>query len=535
MATKKASAKKTTSKKVAVKPAAGTGRAQKSAADTPKERWTILLDIAADGQLANFGIESLKQLRNSVCQQVGRTDTAEVKVVAQFSIDAPAGQTIPRYIFKDCKKGDSLSNYVADYLDAPVDMTEREALIDFLRWALQLEEQALQHGEWAADHYALILWGHGPELLMQPPPAQGNGSVNLYLTPADLRSAVQEVIPLPNKARKLDLIAFDACSMSMFEVAYELRDCARYMFASQEEVPDLSFPYDTIVPMFRQYGAEATLEKLLQGGVYKYVQAYQDYINSDDTDMKPATLSALRLSKCDALKEALCRLSAALIAAKGEPALPSVLLKAREYAGDFVSGLYVDLADFAAELIAALDATTGLDLRMLMNQSPSAGNPDSWKCPIRQACCDILNALTEDTTLENKELLVLANSSVDADANGVSLYLPYLSNDEWAGLNRPMVKGGDATRGGKDFSSVLNDVSPQQLLCERRALIATTESYYDALQLSRDTGWYRFIVEQWTPILVTIAAKDLDVLYSAKQAALNAFGRKATASPCTPT
>jgi Clostripain family len=529
MATKQISPRKKAPNGVTAKSAAATRATQKSAGSLPKERWTILLAIAADGQLANFAIESLKQLKNSVCQPVDSTDTAEVKVAAQFSIDAPAGQTIPRYIFEDCKKGDSLSNYIAGYLNAPDDMTERDALINFVRWAFQQQKLA-------ADHYALILWGHGPELLMQPPPAPGNGSVNLYLTPSDLRIALEEVTPLlPNQEEKFELIAFDACSMSMFEVAYEIRNYAEYMVASQEEVPDLSFPYDTIVPMFRKHGAEATLELLLQGGVYKYIQAYQDYIDSDDTDMKPATLSALRLSECDDLKNALCRLSSALSDAKCESALPSLLLKAREYAGDFVSGLYVDLADFAAELISALDATASLDQSGKMKLSSSPNGSDSWKCPILDACGDILNALVEDTTLKNQNLLVLANCSADADANGVSLYMPYLSNDEWAGLNRPMVKGGDATRGGKDFSAVLNDVSPQQLLCERRALIATTENYYDALQLSRDTGWYTFIQEQWTPILVTMAAKDLDVLYSAKQAALNAFRKSTTTiTPCEP-
>jgi hypothetical protein len=104
--------------------------------------------------------------------------------------------------------------------------------------------------------------------------------------------------------------------------------------------------------------------------------------------------------------------------------------------------------------------------------------------------------------------------------------MPYLSNDQWVGISRPMIKGGDGSAGGKDFSGVLNEASPQQLLCERRKLIEETEQYYEALQLSQDTGWYRFIVEQWTRILVTIAAKNLDVLYSAEQAALNACRTK---------
>jgi hypothetical protein len=522
MATNKASAKKKSPSRVAARSAAGASGAQKSAAAPSKKRWTILLDIAADGLLANFGIESLKQLKNSATTKGADSDPAEVLVAAQFSIDAPAGQKIPRYIFGPDTTGGTLSDYIADYLEAPDTMTEQQALIDFLRWSFQQDELD-------ADYYALILWGHGPELLMQPPPAPGNNSISLYLTPPDLRIALKEVTPLPNQEKQFDLIAFDACSMSMFEVAYELREYARYMVASQEEVPDLSFPYDTIVPLFRKQGTD--LETLLREGVYAYIRTYEDYVDDAVTNMKPATLSALRLFECGDLKEALRRLSCALHLAKGEPGLPSVLMKARESTVDFVGGLYVDMFDFGAGLISALDAGSSVGQRRYSPQSPNPTDPDDWRYPIRCACNDILAALEEDIHVK-KNLLVLANCSADGTSYGVSLYMPYLSNDQWTGINRPMIKGGDATRGGKDFSSVLNDASPQQLLCERRQLIADTEHYYEALQLSQDTGWYRFIVEQWTPILVTIAAKDLDVLYSARQAALNACRTKAVKAPC---
>jgi Clostripain family len=476
------------------------------------KRWTILMDIAADGVLANFGIESLKQLKDSAGTTVGDTDESEVIVAAQFSVDAPAGQKIPRYVFGPGAAKKSLSDCILDYLHAPKTMTEQEALIDFLRWAFR--EKTLH-----ADYYGLILWGHGPELLMQPPPAPGNQSIRLYLTPVDLRVALQVVSPLPNNNKGFDLIGFDACSMSMIEVAYELRDYAQYMVASQEEVPDLSFPYDAIVPLFRKGGTD--LEKLLREGVYAYVRRYEDYIDDAVTDMKPATLSALRLCDTGNLKEALRRLSCALYLAKGESGLPSMLIKARESARDFVSGLYVDLLGFAASLLSVLEAGASPNQRSYSKQSPDPTDPDYWKYPIRQACKDIIAALEEDTQ-GKKNLLVLAKCSTDGTCNGVSLYMPYLSNDQWVGISRPMIKGGDGSAGRKDFSSVLNEASPQQLLCERRKLIEETEQYYEALQLSEDTGWYRFIVEQWTRILVTIAAKNLDVLYSAEQAALNA-------------
>lgn len=487
---------------------------------TKKASWTILLDIAADGMLANFAVESLKQLKNSASVPLSRSDLSTVKVAAQFSVDAPAGQKIPRYIFEPGSTG-SLKDCLAGRLNAPRTMTEQQALMDFLRWAFK--QQRL-----VADHFVLILWGHGPELMMQPPPGPGHSNASLFLSPVDLRIALQLVLSesLPYKPSQFEVIGFDACSMSMFEVAYEIRKYAPYLVASQEEVPDLSFPYDKIVPLFRN---ATDLESMLRSGVYTYVQEYEDYINDAVTNARPVTLSALRLSKCDDLKEALRKLSCALYAASGKQSLPFLLIKAREDAREFVSGLYVDLFDFASALISAIDAGAS------KVESGSAG----WKRPIRAACVEICVALKEDMG-NNPKLLVLANRSADEACHGVSLYMPYISDEELAGITRPMVKGGDATlgakggdatlgakggdvtHGGKDIAAVLNDAAPQQLLCERRQLIADTEEYYEGLQLSQDTGWYRFIAEQWTPILVNIAKESVDILYSAEQAALNA-------------
>src|SRR5262249_35575550 len=60
-------------------------RAEASDNPTDKIRWTIMLYIAADGNIANFGVESLKQLNHSIATCVGPDDEAEVVVAAQFA------------------------------------------------------------------------------------------------------------------------------------------------------------------------------------------------------------------------------------------------------------------------------------------------------------------------------------------------------------------------------------------------------------------------------------------------------------------
>jgi Clostripain family len=504
--------------------------------DIPEKqiRWTIMLYIAADGNIANFAVESLKQLNYSASTPSGAADQAKVVVAAQFAIDAPGGQQIPRYIFNECSGG-PLGNSLVGHLKAPDNMTEQQALISFLQWVYG-------HPKCEADKYALILWGHGPELLMQPPSAQQlddscaasqNGSYHLYLSPEELRVALEVGKP---KDKRLKIIGFDACSMSMFEVAYEVRGLVDYMVASQEEVPDLSFPYDTLVDLFRKMGNGE--ERLLKEGVYAYVEAYQDYVCNAVTRMRRATLSALRLNRVKDLESALRCLACALHEAKDDPSLPALLIEAREGARDFVTGLYVDLVDFSAKLVSLLsvgeseyvltsyDSRNGGAERSLPRQSES-------KRKIKAACKQIIKALAEDSVENPTNSLVLANCAADAMCHGVSLYFPYLRDQQYPEVGQPMVKGGPGTQGGKDFSMVLNHAGSGLLMCARRELIVDTESYYGDLAFAIDTGWYRFIVEQWSRILVESAPEELDILYSAQQCAVNACRGSVTVKlPC---
>jgi Clostripain family len=497
-------------------------------------RWTIMLYIAADGDLANFAVESLKQVNHSASIPSDQGDQAKVVVAAQFAVDAPGVQPIPRYIF-DEQSGGPLSGSVASYLQPSDNMTEQQALISFLKWVYDEKNDRCK-----ADRYLLMLWGHGPELLMQPPSVQQldvsgsdsqNASTHLYLSPVELRIAIEAGKP---KDKALNIIGFDACSMSMFEVAYELRGLADYMVASQEEVPDLSFPYDTLVDLFRKMGDEP--ESLLQSGVSAHVQAYQDCICNAVTGMKPATASALRINACDGLKSALQRLAGALLEAKDDPSLPGLLIEARKKSRDFASGLYVDLVDFSTKLVSQLSVSQSARGPSSSSSSAEEGNRLSRqlasKSEIQAACEDIIKALAEGPLGNPGKSLVLANRSADTRCNGVSLYFPYLGDQQHAEINQPKVKGGIGSRGAKEFSSVLNNAGAGLLMSARRELIGDTESYYGDLKLAVDTGWYRFIVEQWSSILAELAPKDLDLRYSAQQCAINLRLRNGTQKDC---
>ncbi len=474
-----------------------------------------MMYIAADSSIANFAVESLKQINRTVATPAGEHEEANVVVAAQFAIDAPGGQQVPRYIFNQ-SSGGSLGDSFAEYLKAPDNMTEQQALISFLKW-VYCNPKCNE-----ADRYALILWGHGPEFLVQPPAGDPkNDRSELYLSPEELREALDECIPKDNK---LGFIGFDACSMSMFEMAYEIREYADYMVASQEEVPDLSFPYDSLIPLLRRFGGRP--EALIREGIHAYVDAYQDYVCNLSTGMKRATLSALRLCRCNDLKNAIERLAVTLLEAKKDPGMPSLLVQSRSCSQDYAGGLYVDLVDFSIKLIKQL--SIGKAVHVVDAYTSSSSDMQSTQVAQRMrkhhiivACRNVIKALQEDTHQDNPDLLLLANSSVDPDNHGVSLYFPFFCDAQKQVANQPAVKGGIGTHGGKEFGAVLNNANAGLLMCARRQMIVDTESYYRDLALAKETGWYRFIVEEWSLILAMTAPDDLDTLYSAQQCAVN--------------
>lgn len=492
-----------------------------------------MLYIVADDVLANFAVESLKQLTKSFNMHSGAKDEASVVVAAQFALPLDAAQPVSadaeasddssklRYIFKEGSGGNLIDNLVHSLpattnVSGKADVSGKSKLSDKTKSSDKAnlsEEEALKaflksvysNHKLKAKHYALILWGHGPELLFQPPPPNPTGDRNsLYLTPMQLRGALtywKDVLKGPS----LDIVGFDACSMSMFEMAFELQGLADFMIASQDDVPDLSFPYDDLIELFRKYGKDDDPKSLLKNGVQAYVNTYKDCICNNSTGMKKVTLSTLNLNNCKALKEAVSALACALLKAKNEPSLTDkpgladLLIEARKSSRDYAGGLYVDLHAFCTNLIDQLK------------------NPNQVERPenIQEKCQKVLDAL-----IKGESYLVLANSDDDC-GHGISIYLPYLTDGQYAEVRKPLVKGGHGTSGAKGFGDMLNGAATEYLMCARRELILETEGYYQSLQMALNTNWYLFITELWTRALIKTVPAELDYHYSAQQSWIN--------------
>ena len=442
--------------------------------------WAVMVYISADKFLANFAVESLAQLKRA----------AGDGIVVLAQVEANGIQDMRRYRFDG--SGDRNSsiedNRVTEISPAPSagGIADPANLTEFIVWATESPESA-------AEHRCLFLWGHGSELLLDESLAsKSNRLKRNYLTPKNLREALKNAqLRLPGK--DLDIIGMDACSMSQIEMASELQDCGRFMIASQEDVPDASFPYERLLFLLKVQdpedvvGISAAIPKL-------YKQAYQDYVVAPDTGMREITLTAVSLANTATVTGPLRQLAAALRSSALDSDFRNAVIKARRATRDFALGLFVDLFDFCAQL------------------SREIGD-----CELKVACksvCDSIEARGKDScVIENQ-----TGDTQEKRCQGLSIYFPYLDNGEIDQTQKSLLAG--QTTLDQQLALMVKG-GTNHILKARSARISEMEADFEALHTFKQTGWIEFIRQDWSMILATKEPGKLDQHYSAEQCAIN--------------
>jgi Clostripain family len=441
-----------------------------------KARWTVMVYMAAQNLLTNFAFESLKRLKSG----------AGDGIVVAAQLHADINQKVRRYLFADPKLHEAAGEL--ETIDVgegtPLrgpnhDMRSAQTLTEFLNWVADSPKCA-------AERYCLVLWSEGP-FFEDTRVVKGKKRTS-QLMPADLEKALSKA---KLKSRQLQLIVMDACCDGMLEIAVELRDCAPFMIASQEEVPDLSFPYSSILHHFRNLN---DLPEICAAVTKDYEAAYCRYISNQDTEMRKVTLSGLQLKETSTITRPLKDLSRALLSAAADEKLSKAIINARANTKDFSAGLYVDLYDFCEQL------KKSKELRAVKS--------------LTAACDGIVKAIG---TPDKSRFVVANRASREERCHGISLYMPYVTNadeEEWK-----RARGEQLVKGGLDV--------PLKLRINR---FETIEREYGSLQLSKDTKWNEFIAHGWSRCLAAQAkieasssgiSDELDRRYSAEQCALN--------------
>jgi hypothetical protein len=476
--------------------------------------WTIMVYISADDVLANFAIDSINQFRSAA------TAPGD-KVVALFDPNN-GSEKASQYSF-EIKDKDAVLSVVEEKSEeekiqavplsffeqklGPLNMADPKILTDFVNGATK----ELVHPKAKAVYkptdrkYCLILWGHGTELLLdQDPGVKGER----YLTPARLKSALEGTNF--NKQNQLDIVAFDACSMSMIEVASALQGCARFMIASQDEVPDVSFPYGRILKELRGHGKDP--KEVCKSIPKIYLQSFRDYIIGPRNGVQEIMLSSLDLDNIENITNRVRELAGLLVRSIADEDLSNAIVDARKSSRDFVLGLFVDLSDFCEKLS---DELTNIRFQ-----------DKEYSKQLKDVCLQIRDAIkiedateTHDTD-DSEKYVTIANETRHnvTGCHGVSIYFPYsvqenedqqtkrlLGDNEIGIVNLTLVKG------GRDHT-----------VKARNARIVELEADFEQLPFYKGAGgWGAFIKQGWSLVLARKFPDKLDLHYSAEKVAQN--------------
>ncbi|HSW29179.1 MAG TPA: clostripain-related cysteine peptidase [Longimicrobiales bacterium] len=196
-------------------------------------RWTVMVYMAADNNLAVSGIFDIDEL-----EAAGTNPEVQVLVQAEFNptqlslqgctascFNRPNFNTF-RYRLTGAQPSVTGPNGAATDIGNR-DMTSPAQLTEFVSWAKQTAP---------AERYILVLWNHGGGYtgLLQDETSAGSALMTL----SGLRTALSSV-------GTIDIIDFDMCLMAGYETLYSIRDVAKYAVFSEEVVPGDGNPYDT--------------------------------------------------------------------------------------------------------------------------------------------------------------------------------------------------------------------------------------------------------------------------------------------------
>jgi hypothetical protein len=304
--------------------------------------WTVMIYLDSDNNLESAGINDINEM-----EMVG--STTDVNIVVQ-------ADRVPYSVLAANNEGyaDDISNgnwtntrryYITQDFDpyqissdlkselGELNMGDPETLIDFTSWAIT---------EYPAKKYLLVIWNHGggfrSPAYTTKDIAWDDTSGGDKITMPELEYALSAISNQMGK--NIDIVGMDACLMAMTEVAYQIKDYADIMVASEENEPGDGWPYDTILA---QLVANPTMSsiQLATDIVDKYIYSYP-YGN--------VTQSAIDLSYMDTLTSQLSNLALAIMSDSSTTKSKYVLASVTsQYYGDWD---FIDLFDFCNQLLA---------------------------------------------------------------------------------------------------------------------------------------------------------------------------------------
>jgi hypothetical protein len=353
--------------------------------------------------------------------EIGTKGNPDVAVVVQINRHWP--KAAQRY---------AISSKGTELLESPkgnTNMGDPETLKQFVSTVVS--------SEYRAEHYCLVLWGH----------AFGVGFGRDEEDPLllhEMREALEQ-LKMDRSGTPLELLGANACTMSYLEAAFEFKDVASLMVASQITVPFAGWPYNAILSRVKQDTDSTTLAKMI---VDAYVTQFDDLPGGDRLAM-----TMLNLAHARTCGEHLRTLASTIHA---------------EISRDFDTETMAALRDTFMGA-AAGDVRPLIDLTTLCKILRGDG-PDKIAPPIVDAAKALLAALqppdppfgSPNLTREpNKDKLVAYHRVHPEliDLKGIGIYAPFITEQQildrlQLAIPKPNAKDGSLQRGWGDYEKL---------------------------------------------------------------------------------
>jgi len=204
-------------------------------ASVDPDSWTFMVYLDADNDLEGVGIDDFLEMASVDSSPrlniVVQLDRFYAPWWLEFDDDRYGNWTTCKRFLVSQGMTPTPANALMDI--GEVDMGDPATLVDFVTWSLET---------YPADRYALVIWDHGGSWYGCCWDYTNGFS---YIDENELVTAMWDIYNA-NDLIVYDILAFDACSMSSLEVAYDMEGYADFMMASEIYVPNEGLNYSSL-------------------------------------------------------------------------------------------------------------------------------------------------------------------------------------------------------------------------------------------------------------------------------------------------
>lgn len=278
-----------------------------------KKKWTVLVYMDGDNNLSRYSSKDIREMMGS-----GSGDALSIVVLWDNDPDQDAQGAAERhgYFYVERNAVTLLKN------TGEVNMGDPKTAKNFISYAVK---------NFPADHYLWIWWNHGGAVdraSLMKGVCWDDTSGGDHLSEAEQKEVMAHFKEQAGK--KIDIVGFDACLMATAEIAYQYKDVASYLVASEQSEPGDGWDYSFLSKIISTPATTAqTLAKHIATCYKKYYQKAEE---------EDVTMSVLNLARVAAFARSLDDFAAAAMAGGSSGATYRTLSKGLPMFGSYHDG-----------------------------------------------------------------------------------------------------------------------------------------------------------------------------------------------------